>query len=419
MNSKEINYYYSTLNQNGQSVFRCLRNDCDEIIEVPVLNTKKCKNYRMNDKYEAKDEDLFMFREDLNKWNDDIKQHFFKTKEKKVFKVDVFHYNTINDAIYNTLIMNSDQKTLNTLPDIDFHELRMIENCLTCGLITIDKDIIGKTIDCYGYDYSKFYFHMMKKIRIPTSKPEYYVSDEINFDKLDFGYYRVKILCSDKTFMKCFKFNSKNFYNHNTLKTVYKFKDRYNIRFELLPADETFDYNFIWYENTIELKKLFKQWFATMETLLKKCDKKNWLLKSYISQAWGTLSKYDKLYVHADDVESYDFEQLNKISGEKYDYYAHSFSNDLYAMINANHPFKYGGIARMKIFLTEYARNYVFYMINENNLQDYVLRCHTDGIAFNRPIDFTSMGLDYCPIPEEKSTGKIIFHNVNSYEKVN
>jgi hypothetical protein len=259
----------------------------------------------------------------------------------------------------------------------------------------------------------------MRKIRIPTSKPEYYVLDELNFDHLDFGIYRVKINCSNKLFWNVFKFNPQNHYLHSTLKAVYKYKDRFDITFELLPPDKEFNYNLVWYEHTVELKVLFKQWFKVIDSLLKVCDKKNWLLKTYISQIWGNVSSFKKIYVSDEESDEYDFDHLDKINvNNPYEYYALEHSGDMYTMIKASQPYKYKGLARVKSFLTEYARNYMMTMICENNLEAFVMRIQTDSVTLTKPVDFTKLNMSYYPIAEAKSTGYIVFHNVNCYRHV-
>jgi len=174
---------------------------------------------------------------------------------------------------------------------------------------------------------------MMKKIRIPTSAPQYFEIDALDFDKLDVGYYRVKIHCSNRYFMNTFKFNSKHHYNHNTLKTLHRFKDKYGITFELLKPDKEYDYNLVWYEHTVELKVIMKGWFNIIEKLLKDCGKSTWLLKTYICQAWGNLSKSKTQYVNKDDSTQYDWDHLSNISSNKYEYYNNSFENDIYLFI--------------------------------------------------------------------------------------
>ena len=45
--SKTLNYYYSCLNNQGQSVYKCLINDSDAIQTVECLDYRKTRNYSM------------------------------------------------------------------------------------------------------------------------------------------------------------------------------------------------------------------------------------------------------------------------------------------------------------------------------------------------------------------------------------
>ena len=177
-----------------------------------------------------------------------------------------------------------------------------------------------------------------------------------------------------------------------------------------------YDYNFIEYKETVELKVLFKRYFKIMDELLKKCSKKNFLLKSYCAQAWGALSKYRKIYVDEEDLEEYDWGHMTDIQkGKQYEYYSYKSNNGVHTLVKEDNAYRYGGLGRIKTFLSEYSRNYMLTMLTENNLEPYVMRIQTDGICFSKPIDFPSMGLNYYPIPEKKTTGKIKFYNINYY----
>jgi hypothetical protein len=264
---------------------------------------------------------------------------------------------------------------------------------------------------------------MMRKIRIPMCKPVYYhlTDDDIDYSKLNFGIYRVRISCTNKCFWRVFNHNDKHHYNHNTLKELYTFRVKYGITFELLEPDENYNYNFVHYPETVELKKLFKNWFKHMDILLKKASKGHWLVKAYVSQAWGSLTSFNKVYIKDDDVSDYDYEHLKNITTtKKYDYYCYETTNngETHVLIPANKPYKHGGLGRIKPFLTEYCRGYMFNMISSNNLEEHVMRVATDSVCFDKPVDFPSLKLSYFPIPEAKSTGKLTFKNVNSYYHV-
>ena len=401
----------------GETVLRCLINDSDDIIEVKELDYNQNKNYRMNNYYKAIDKDLYKFRDDLITFNEEIMEHFFKNKTTgKIFKLNVFNNYTINDAVLHNIKINSEQIKINAIPDIGFKEFVMIENCLSCGLMNVKRDIIGEPTQTYGYDFAKYYYYMMKKIRIPTSAPIFQVMQEIDYNKLAFGIYRVRVTYNSPTFRNIVMLNKNHHYTHNSLKILYKYKDKYNISFEPLQNDETYDYNAVIYENTAELKHLFKPWFDIIDELLGECSKSNWLLKTYISQAWGNLSKYNKIYVKEKDSENYDFDHLDRVTTtNQYKYYSYKHNNGVYEFIDSNKPYKHGGIARLKPFLTEYARNFMTSFIVDNNLEENVIRVQTDGLCLDKKVDFSSQGLKYYPLPEEKTTGLVTFYNANCY----
>jgi hypothetical protein len=419
--SKSVRYYYKTTNQDNQTIFRCLYDGRYDTAEVKSLDIKNCRNFRMNDKYEATDDDLIQFCEDFLRFNEELKKPYFKNKDKTVIKVDMLNYNSTNDAVLNNVLMNSDQERINKIPGIDRREFMMLENCLSCGLMTLDRSYLETPFECFGYDYSKFYFYMMKKIRIPESAPVFYVmeEEELDYEKLDFGVYRIRVNCHNKDFMKVFNFNKTHHYSHNTLKLLYKFREKYGITFTLLPPDKEYNYNMVHYEKTVELKTLMRGFFNVMDTLLKQCSKSNWLVKSLMSQSWGTLSKYNKSRVTKEESTELDWDHLNNISPtEKYDYYCHKYENGVFTMMKANKAYQYGGIARIKHFLTEFSRGFVFNMLSTHDLAQFVVRIHTDGICFNRPINFPAFKLDYFPVPEQKTTGTIKFMNLNCYNHV-
>ncbi len=411
--SKNLNFYYLCLNNQGQSVYKCLVNDSDTIQTVECLDYKTTRNYSMTASYEATDQDLLRFRDDLKRLNDLVLDKLYHSKvSKKWFRINVFNYNTLNEAVLNTVIVNSDQTKLKKVPKINFREFCVFNNCLSAGLMTIDKDLLEKPIKCFGYDYSKYYYNIMKKIQIPICAPEYKTIETIDFNKLGFGIYRCKIDCTNKDFWQCFNFNKTHHYTHNTIKTLYQYKDLYDIKFKLLEVDEEYNYNVVQYTKTIELKQLFNDWFAIMDDMIVRCPG-NWLSKSYVSQAWGSICKFKKIKVTGDNIEDYDWNHMNKMTYKnQYEYYNYKTDKGIYQLIKSNDPFN-SVLARMKPFITEYARLYIFNFISEHGLANNVIRIQTDGIVFKKKYNFNQ--LIYPPITEAKSTGYIKFYNLNSY----
>jgi len=409
---KKTCYYYKTLNDVGDLSYRCLYDN--DIVKQDHLILYNCRNFTMSSDFEASDEELFRFKEEINKYNDEIKNILFKNKNKQCFRIDIFNYNTITEAIYNTVIINSQQDKINKIEPIDNVEFKVLENCICSALMTIDKSILNKPVDCYGYDFSKFYYQMLKRIKIPDCKPEYKTLKNIDYTKLDFGIYRVKIICDNKHFWNIFNFNLTHHYNHNTLKNLYNVKDKYNIEFKLLEPDEMYSYNQVLYKSTIQLEKVFKEYFKICDKLLSECSKNNWLMKQFVSRTWGVLTKYNKKSFASEELERLDWYNLTKINEDKeiYDYYKYENIGKSYNLIPSFNAYKYKGLARIKTFLTEFSRNYIFKMLDKMNVVENVLRIQTDSIMFNKSVDFTKFD-DYYPIKEGKTTGYIKFKNLN------
>ena len=87
----------------------------------------------------------------------------------------------------------------------------------------------------------------------------------------------------------------------------------------------------------------------------------------------------------------------------------------LYTVIKSSNPYKYP-YARLKPFLVSYARAWIGDLLVSENIINKVIRIQTDGICLNAPYDFTH--LEYYPKPEDKTTGNILWTNVNKYEKI-
>ena len=415
MNStnKKLNFYYSSLNAEGESVYKCLIDKSSTIKTLNSLDYRNTRNYRMGASYTECDTDLFKFRNDLKRMNEDIlSKSYFSKISKTWFGVNVFNYNTLNESVLNTVLINCDQKKLKDVPKIQFKEFCLFENCLSAGLMTIDRDIIEKPMKCYGYDYSKFYYNIMKKIQVPICAPAFQTITAINFKKLGFGMYRCKVLCNNKDFMNCFNFNKTHHYTHNTIKTLYLHRELYDISFELLEPNTEYNYNVVQYAKTIELKVLLSEWFSIMDDLIKRCS--GWLSKSYVSQAWGNICKFKKIRIGQEsDLEEYDWDHLSNITyNNKYEHYKFRFENGKHIILNSDNAYNHV-LARMKPFLTEYARLYIFNFISDYGLASDVIRIQTDGIVFKTKYDFSE--ITYAPIAEDKTTGNIKFYNLNSY----
>jgi hypothetical protein len=81
-----------------------------------------------------------------------------------------------------------------------------------------------------------------------------------------------------------------------------------------------------------------------------------------------------------------------------------------YKVIDVQKPYKYN--LRLKPFITSFGRIQTAKIALEN--LDSVIRIHTDGIVFDKPITTDLPNF----IPEKKTTGRIQWNNVNDYHRI-
>lgn len=161
MTTKNVCYYYKTVCKDNRTVFRCLFDGRYDIVVRKSLDMTNSRNFRMNASYEATDDELIRFRDDFLVYNEELKKPFFRNG-KTVFKIDLLNYNSTNDAVLSCVLMNSDQARISKIPGVDRREFIMLENSLSCGLMTLDKSYLEVPFESYGYDFSKYYYQMME-----------------------------------------------------------------------------------------------------------------------------------------------------------------------------------------------------------------------------------------------------------------
>ena len=63
--------------------------------------------------------------------------------------------------------------------------------------------------DCYGYDFSRYYTNLLLSLQIPMCPGIKRKINNLDFNNLDFGIYRVKIEYTNKDFTNIFNFSVK------------------------------------------------------------------------------------------------------------------------------------------------------------------------------------------------------------------
>ena len=287
---------------------------------------------------------------------------------------------------------------------ITFKEYQYFESCFNGSLTYTQTGIFN----CYGYDYSKYYPSILgninSKFKIPFKEGVEKIIDKLP-KYLQYGFYKVKIISNNLKFDKLFKFNNRNIYCHYDVQLAREFE---NVNIELiLNEPNAFVYKG---EDLIESNKIFNLWFETIKKLKDELPK-NTLVKLLASSLWGYLSK-SNIEIKTDDqffngdFDENDYIIIDQVFKNNYSYFK---------LINKNKKF-YSTNFRLKPFITSFARCKTARTINDNNLIDNVIRIHTDGIVLDKEFDFSKYNIEI--IPEDKTTGKFEFININNYNRI-
>jgi hypothetical protein len=405
-----IYYYY-----NNEFAYYIEHDDITDqlkFIDIRELNKPEHKfhHFGLFEDYEKTHEGLKRFKKDMIQWTDkEIKTVGIKTKTKKYCNLDYCNkYLSHNHAVYLFWKGKTDIQTLNSIEPVSKDEFFISERCVNSGLISINPGYINKPTEMYGYDYSRYYTNLLMRMKIPIKQGTKNVFQDVAFGKLQFGIYRVNILTNNCAFTNMFNFSAENHYTSSTLNYLWTKKEKYNLDFELLEPDDKYNYNALVYEekDLVLGKKLFGDWSKELEQLREKFPK-NKLVKYLMSTLWGELTSFKTVYIN--NPEEYDITKRSSPKESEYKimkhmddgYYKSIKTDDAY-----NHP-----LARIKSFLTAFGRLTIMKLIESNNLEENFIRVHTDGIVLSKSFDFSKVGLDYYPKPEDKTTGYIKYHN--------
>jgi len=420
MENKTIYYYYDLNNS-----VRYLEDEDDEIKVMKTKDLYKLmagKNhiFRPKGEYDNTDEDLIKYKEDFNIDCKEARGIKLKTRTGKYFSINYKKYESHNDAVFCNWMKHYVEKGMYSLfQKVKEFEFYIIERCYNGGLITLNLDHKNKVIQCHSRDYSSFYPRLMATMKIPSEDGKLYTfkQNELEFGKLKYGIYRVKITYTNPKLTNVFNFSEDNHYTSQTLNGLFKYKEFFGITFTLLDADKTFNYNALIYEyeQLIDGKTLFGEWLDDMLNAKKQIPK-NILIKHLTSTLAGTLQSFKK--VHFKSFKDIDLTRIN--SNVESDYKLLKKNDDnKYECVKSDDAYKYK-LARIKPFIVAIGRSKVLSLIMDNDLLDYVVSIHTDRICLTKDFDYSKSKKKYryVPLPEAKSTGNIIFHSCVDYKHV-
>lgn len=313
-------------------------------------------------------------------------------------------YRTTSNIIMAFFKILTKKSKYENIEKINFDEYNWFEKTKNCGLIFTKTG----TYNSYGYDFKNYYGSILgnknSEFKIPTKKGLIKQLNKLP-KHLQYGIYKVKITSKNDKFNKLFKFNDKNYYTHYDIKYAREFDD-VDIELTLNEPNAIVYYN----DDLVKSNSIFDIWFKTI-TSLKKELKGNSLVKLLSSGLWGHLcqskvinKKEDDFF--NDDINLDDYIILDQVFQRTTSYFQ---------LLNKNDDL-YKTDFRIKPFLTSYGRIKTAKVVSDNNLYDNLIRINTDGLIFDKEIDFTKYNDEL--IAEDKTTGEIEFKNINTYNKV-
>jgi len=349
---------------------------------------------------EATDEDLTEYAKNFKRWCKELKH--------SRLQIDYSIYYSDYTAVTCTFNRYC-KKNYRNHEAISTTEYRWFERCANFGLQYLkEKDSTTKT---WSYDFKNQYGLILNSDTcIPTAEgKEKKLKSLPSRRHLEAGFYHVAITCDNDHFRKMFAFSKDNVYLKESLQFAMKHADDYDVTIELIHDDEpnAYLYNA---DDMVPLNSITGEWFTNL-TELRKELKDNRLLKHLISSCWGHMNANNKMYKSWEQIEK---EGLTIGNSDKYDYqilkYQDYGDRECYELLNTKSPYKHN--IRLKPWITACARNLTASIV----LQDIkrVVRVQTDSVSFTREQEFDDPNL----VPEDKTTGKIHWKNVNSYKTI-
>jgi hypothetical protein len=311
----------------------------------------------------------------------------------------------------------------------DYDEFMTIESTDNGGLQYFNEAYKNVVTECFGYDYPAFYPSLLgaewSELKIPTNKGTAMKFESLNFGKLKFGIYNVRILSSNPDAQKVFKFNKRSWYNYYCINFAYEYKDQLGFTFELLHEG---GYNAYVYSNFMFAKSMFSNWYTPLMKVKAKYPD-NFLVKHLLSTLHGVLTGFKVMDKNdIPDLENADITPKKDREYSEYKFVRTIITNDkngvpnkVDKVVDVHDPYRYP-FARMKSFLTSYGRCHVGKFIMSQNLLPHVIRIHTDGIVFNKECSFTCIPLALgcvfthdlpVPLKEKKTTGLLCWASMN------
>lgn len=407
-NDKKVCNFYFQIKNNDFRIYTVLLASYEKKGTFKTINTQELFSlpirYEMMKGYDANDEGLLQYFNDFYKWNGQL---FLEIKNSGI---DAFTYSYNNKmAVIKTFKKHCNKKIYNLEKNtciVDAVESFYFENCFNGGLTCC----LNGTYECYGYDYNSFYPRILGDMKfadflIPLNAGKKVKLEHLIKEEVQYGFYNVKITCTNESFLKIFKFCKKNIYTHYSLLFAFKHQEEFNIKIELLHEYDHYLYD---QNDLISSREIFGVWFDKLIAIKTKYPQ-NKLIKHLMSSLWGFLAEFNTLSVTEDEIHKFDCGLIS----DDCEYYikdeCKTEGNCYYTLMKKDNMYKYD--LRLKPFLLSYARNVLGDIAYNNNL-DEIIRIYVDNIVYKSNVKFDVENM----VLEKKTTGHITWHNNRQME---
>ncbi len=380
----------------GFRVYNSLTKGITDIARLPSTNI--CSRFYVPKHYTADDKGIFAYVDDFEKWVEEL-------KDNEVLKIIYDKYYSHNSAVEMTFKRLA-KGTYENHDKIDSIECSWMEKCYNTGLMYCKT---GK-YESHGYDFSLFYPSILasNSYMIPTRRGKEVILKKLApWEKLQVGYYKVKITCQEENFQKIFSFSKHNIYTHLSLQQALKHQAKFNVNIELVQDGKPNSYL---YEkrHCVSGATIFGKWYETI-IKLRELLPKNGLVKQLGSSLWGHLVKSNIRNVTYKQIEEEKLD-IGLDSSSRYILEDHvtKTTSEYYIIRDSENPYIYN--IRIKAFLPSAGRNKISEVVLEDI--DNCIRAHTDNAVFCKKQSFTKFDK---LIPEQKTSGLIEWTNVSTY----
>jgi hypothetical protein len=349
-----------------------------------------------HDDNKATDDDLKAYAKEFMAWNKELrfdKECSFKYSE-------CFCDYTAVTRFFNARCDYKDHHPITPL------EYKWFEKCSNFGLQYLKDENFVET--GYGYDFKNQYALIFNSdVMIPTQPGQEVTLKKLpKIKDLQAGFYTVNITSDDDNVRKVFAYSKQNVYVMENLRFIMQHKKEFNIKIELVQCENNcYLYNS---DDLISLKELTQRWYDDLRGLKKRYPK-NRLVKHLFSSAWGHLNASNIKHFEEEDMKKYDVGVTMDHDYLVLEYHEYDIETKkpYWTVMDTKKPYKYN--IRLKPWITGCARNLTASVVLQDI--DSVIRIHTDGIVFNKEMEFDDENL----VAEDKTTGEIHWVNNNCY----